>query len=70
MARKTTPEKLEIRQVRSGIGRPARHRRTLTALGLKKHQSSVIHDDTPAIRGMINQVRHLVEVRAVTGGES
>ncbi len=60
-----TPERIEIRQVRSGIGRPRIHRRTLEALGLKKHQSSVIQNDTPAIRGMIHQVRHLVEVRPV-----
>ncbi|MEZ4415163.1 MAG: 50S ribosomal protein L30 [Gemmatimonadota bacterium] len=64
MAKKSsTPGRIEIKQVRSGIGRPGLHRRTLAALGLKKHQSSVIHDDTPAIRGMIHQVRHLVEVR-------
>ena len=62
---KDTTGKIEIRQVRSGIGRPQLHRRTLKALGLKKHQSSVIQNDTPAIRGMINQVRHLVEVRPV-----
>jgi large subunit ribosomal protein L30 len=63
MAEKTQPRRIEIRQVRSGIGRLTKHRRTLRALGLKRHQQSVVHDDTPAIRGMINQVRHLVEVR-------
>jgi large subunit ribosomal protein L30 len=58
-----TSKKLEITQVRSGIGRPDKHRRTLKALGIKKHQGSVVHDDTPAIRGMVFQVSHLVSVR-------
>jgi large subunit ribosomal protein L30 len=55
-------KKLAIKQVRSGVGRKFRHRRTLTALGFKKHQQTVVHDDTPAIRGMLYQVRHLVQV--------
>lgn len=55
--------KLEITQVRSGIGRQGKHRRTLVALGLKRHQQTVVHDDTPAIRGMVFQVNHLVSVR-------
>jgi large subunit ribosomal protein L30 len=55
-------KRLRVRQVRSGIGRPALHRRTLAALGLRRHQQTVEHDDTPAIRGMLFQVRHLVEV--------
>jgi len=57
--------RLEITQVRSGIGRPAPHRATLRALGLKRHQQSVVHNDTPAIRGMVNQVKHLVAVREI-----
>ena len=55
--------RLEITQTRSGIGRQGIHRRTLEALGIKRHQHSVIHNDTPAIRGMINQVSHMVSVR-------
>lgn len=54
--------KLRIRQVRSGSGHPARLRRTLEALGLKHHQDVVVHKDHPAVRGMLHQVRHLVEV--------
>ena len=57
--------KLEITQVRSGIGRKGKHRRTLEALGFKRHQQSVVHNDTPAIRGMINQVSHMVSVREI-----
>ena len=54
--------RLRVKQVRSGIGRPAVHRRTLTALGLRHHQHVIVVSDTPAIRGMLYQVRHLVEV--------
>lgn len=53
---------LRILQVRSGIGRPAFERRTLEALGLKHHQQTVVKKDHPALRGMLRQVRHLVEV--------
>ena len=68
MADKKTPEpkKIAVKQVRSGIGRPQKHRRTLEALGIKRHQQTVIHNDTPAIRGMIEQVSHLVQVTEVT----
>ena len=54
--------KLRVKQVRSGIGHPGRHRATLRSIGLKHHQDVVIVPDTPSVRGMLNQVRHLVEV--------
>lgn len=57
---------LVIKQVKSGVGAPAKHQRTLAALGLK-HQRSVTHQDTPAIRGMLFQVRHLVQVTESEG---
>lgn len=60
-------KKLEITQVRSGIGRPEPHRRTLRALGIKRHQHSVVHDDSPAIRGMISKVSHLISVKEIEG---
>ena len=66
MAEKSEAAKIELTQTRSGIGRKTKHRRTLRALGIKRHQQSVIHDDTPAIRGMINQVSHMVSVREVS----
>ena len=67
MAKKKTaePRKISVTQVRSRIGRPGKHRRTLEALGLRRHQQTVIHNDTPAIRGMINQIPHLVRVEEV-----
>jgi large subunit ribosomal protein L30 len=57
--------KIAVTQVRSLSGRPDKHRRTIEALGLRYREQTVIHDDTPAIRGMIEQVTHLVSVRPV-----
>ncbi len=61
-AKSAAAGRLTVRQVRSGIGRPALHRRTLEALGLRHHQDVVEVKDTPSVRGMLFQVRHLVEV--------
>lgn len=68
MAKKKTST-LRITQVRSGNGRPGKHRATLEALGLKKHQQSVEQKDNPSIRGMISQVSHLVEVEELEDEE-
>ena len=57
--------KLKITQIRSGIDRPAKHKRVLVSLGLRKNQTSRIHDDTPAIRGMIQKISHLLRVEPV-----
>ena len=54
---------LEIRQTKSAIGRLPKHRGTLRALGLKRIGHTVVHEDTPVIRGMVNHVAFLVEVR-------
>ena len=54
---------LEITQVRSAIGRKPDHRGTLRALGLKRIRHTVVQEDTPVIRGMVNKVSYLVEVR-------
>ena len=59
---------LRVTQVRSGIGHPAHHRRTLEAIGLRHHQGVVVVIDTPSMRGMLFQVRHLVEVAPVGEG--
>lgn len=53
---------IKITQIRSLIGRPPKHRRTIRALGLTKINKTVVHKDTPVIRGMIKQVSHLVKV--------
>ena len=57
---------LEITQVKSAIGRKPDHRGTLRALGLKRIRHTVVHEDTPVIRGMVNKVAYLLEVRPVT----
>ena len=62
MARKKKPKMIKITQTRSGIGRLTKHRRTLRALGIRRHQQSVIQEDNEAIRGMINQVSYMVDV--------
>ncbi len=67
--KKKTGGRVRITQVRSRIGRPAKHRATLDALGLGKPRATVVRDDVPAIRGMIFQVQHLVEVEELEGGE-
>ena len=61
--------KIKITQTKSLSGAPEKHRKTLQALGLK-HQRSVVQDDNPAIRGMIFQVRHLVQVENAEGQET
>lgn len=53
---------LKITLVRSGIGRPRKHRKVLIGLGLTKLHKTVIRIDRPEVRGMIHQVRHLVQV--------
>ncbi len=55
-------KKIKITQTGSPIGRTDDQRATLVGLGLnKRHRSSVL-EDTPAVRGMINKVRHLVRI--------
>ena len=57
--------KIKITQVRSRINRPKNQKLTLDALGLTKNQKTVEHEDTPQILGMINKVKHLVNVEKV-----
>jgi len=54
--------KIRIKQVKSGIGRPLRQKKTLQALGLRKISGVVEHEANPQILGMVNKVKHLVEV--------
>jgi large subunit ribosomal protein L30 len=61
----TVAKKLAITLKRSMIGRPEKHRVTLRTLGLRKREQTVVHSDNPAIRGMVNQVKHLVEVKEI-----
>lgn len=57
--------KIKIKQIRSGIDHPARQKRTLIALGLRKLQHSVEVEATPQIMGMVAKVKHLVSVENI-----
>jgi len=57
--------KILVKQVRSTITEKPNQRATLRALGLRRMNAVREHDDTPVIRGMINKVRHLVEVSEI-----
>lgn len=56
-------KQLEITLNRSVIGRKENQKQTVKTLGLKKINDTVTHNDTPAIRGMINTVSHLISVK-------
>jgi large subunit ribosomal protein L30 len=53
--------KLQITLIKSMIGRPEKHRRVLKGMGLTKLNRTVELEDTPAIRGMVHKVSHLVK---------
>jgi len=53
---------IKIKQIKSRINCQAVQKRTLDALGLKKMNHTVVKEDTPSVMGMVNKVRHLVEV--------
>lgn len=56
---------VKITQIKSGIDRSERQKRTLKALGLRKMNSTVEKELTPQIQGMITKVLHLVKVEQV-----
>ena len=55
-------KKIKITLVKSVIGQKADKKATVRSLGLKKISSSVVKEDTPAVRGMVDAVSHLVTV--------
>lgn len=57
--------KLKITLIKSFIGRPEKHRRILRGMGLTRMNRTVILNDTPQIRGMVNKVCHLVKMEEV-----
>ncbi|MBI2369929.1 MAG: 50S ribosomal protein L30 [Deltaproteobacteria bacterium] len=61
--------KLVVSLRRSVIGYPVRQRQTVRGLGLRRLHQTVVVDDTPAVRGMLQHVAHLVEVRESAGEE-
>ncbi|GAA0597114.1 50S ribosomal protein L30 [Virgibacillus siamensis] len=58
-------KQLEITLTRSVIGRTEAQRQTVQTLGLKKIHQSVVREDTPAVRGLVNKVSHLIAVKEV-----
>ena len=64
MAKAKTPTKkpLRIKQVRSAIGRPPKQHEVLRGLGLRRMHQVVERQDTPAVRGMVAKVPHLVQL--------
>ena len=62
MAKKSAAKKIRVTLVRSPIGYPEPQKRTVRALGLRHMHQTIEHVDTPALRGMITKVTHLVVV--------
>lgn len=58
---------LKITQVRGTAGTKQNQKDSLRTLGLKRRHQSVVRPDTPEVRGLINVVRHMVEVEEVAG---
>lgn len=56
---------LKVTLVKSTIGAIPKHKKTIEALGLRKINSSNIHQDNAGIRGMVEQVKHLVKVEEI-----
>ncbi len=59
--------KLRITYIRSTIGRLEKQKRIIQALGLRKLNQTVEHQDNPAIRGMVRKVEHLVRMEVLDG---
>jgi large subunit ribosomal protein L30 len=62
-------EMIEIRLVKSLIGRKPEQRATVRSLGLRKISSCTVQEATPSILGMVDAVKHLVEVRPYAPGQ-
>jgi large subunit ribosomal protein L30 len=62
MAKSTVTKRLKVTQIRSGIGFDKNQSVALKGLGLRRIRHSVEVEDTPAVRGLILKVRHLVTV--------
>jgi large subunit ribosomal protein L30 len=58
---------LKITYTKSSIGCPESQRKVIQALGLRRLHQSVLHGDSPTMRGMVHKVRHLVLVEQVEG---
>lgn len=63
--KKQKSSQIRITWIKSTIRREANQQRIIEALGLHKLNHSVVHNDSPTIRGMINKIPHLVKVESV-----
>jgi large subunit ribosomal protein L30 len=62
MPKKTEKKMLQITLVKSPIGFPEPQKRTAKALGLRHMHQTVEHEDSPAVRGMLNSIIHLLQI--------
>ena len=62
---KHATKRLRVTYVKSAIGYNVKQKQTIEALGLRRLHQVIEHPDTPAIRGMLNKVSHLVQVEEV-----
>jgi large subunit ribosomal protein L30 len=58
-------KKIRITLIKSALGRKPNQRKTVRALGLRKMQSTVVKEVSPAIEGMVKKVAHLVKVEEI-----
>ena len=58
-------KKLAITQIKSAIGKQQNQWKNLQALGIRRMGQTVVHTDTPHIRGMVNRISHLLSVEEV-----
>lgn len=65
MPKKSVEKRLRITWVKSAIGHDRSQKETIRALGFRRRGQVVEHVDTPAIRGMVNKVIHLVKVEEI-----
>lgn len=63
--KKKVTKKVRVAYIKSAIGYSRRQKGTIRALGLKRLGDIVEHEDTPVVRGMVDKVRHLVQVEEI-----
>ena len=61
--------KIQVTQIKSGIGRKPNQRETLRSLGLKRIGDVVVKEDRPEIRGMAESIPHLVDLKTISEEE-
>jgi len=58
--------RIKVTLIRSKIGKPAKQRKTLAALGLKKLHQTKTFDNSPAMMGMVKKINHLLRIEEIT----